>query len=54
MSIAENIRKIREEINSAALSAGRNGSDVLLLAATKMNDCSRVREAIEAGVDICG
>ena len=54
MSIAENIRKIREEINSAALSAGRDGSRVLLLAATKMNDCSRVRQAIEAGVDICG
>ena len=54
MSIAENIRKIREEINSAALAAGRSSSDVLLLAATKMNDYARVRQAIDAGVDICG
>ena len=54
MSIAENIQKIRDEINSAALSAGRDSSEVLLLAATKMNDYSRVREAIDAGVDICG
>ena len=54
MSIAENIRKIREEINSAALAAGRSSCEVLLLAATKMNDYARVREAIDAGVDICG
>ena len=54
MSIAENIQKIREEINSAALAAGRSSDKVLLLAATKMNDFDRVREAIDAGVDICG
>lgn len=54
MSIAENIRKIREDINSAALAAGRSSDEVLLLAATKMNDYARVREAINAGVDICG
>ena len=54
MSIAENIRKIREEINSAALAAGRSSGEVLLLAATKMNDYARVRQAIDAGVDICG
>ena len=38
----------------AALEAGRDPDGVLLIAATKMNDVSRVREAIAAGVDVCG
>lgn len=54
MSIADNIRVIKSEIQSAALAAGRNPSDILLLAATKMNDADRVQQAIRAGVDICG
>ena len=54
MSIAENISKIREEMNAAAIAAGRNPKEILLCAATKMNDASRVREAIAAGVDLCG
>ena len=54
MDIAENIRIIRENIAHSALEAGRNPADIFLLAATKMNDFSRVRQAIDAGVDICG
>ena len=34
--------------------SGRKPEEILLLAATKMNDANRVREAIAAGVDICG
>lgn len=51
MSIAENIKEIRKNI-AAAL----DGTDraVLLVAATKMNDADRVREAIAAGLDACG
>ena len=52
--IAENIRRIREEMARAALAAGRKPEDVLLCAATKMNDAGRVREAVAAGVDCCG
>lgn len=52
--IAENIRRIREEMARAALAAGRKPEDVLLCAATKMNDAERVREAVAAGVDCCG
>ena len=50
-SIAENIQSIRTQI-----AAARPGADraVLLVAATKMNDAARVREAIAAGVDACG
>ena len=54
MSIAENVARIRAEMAEAAKAAGRDEKDILLIAATKMNDADRVREAIKAGVDICG
>ena len=54
MSIAENVSRIREEINRAALAAGRNPEEIQLCAATKMNDADAVRQAIAAGVDCCG
>ena len=54
MSIAENIAVIRKEITAAAIAAGRDPKDILLCAATKMNDADRVRQAIAAGVDLCG
>ena len=54
MSITENVHAVRANIARAAAEAGRDGSDILLLAASKMNDAARVREAIAAGVDICG
>jgi pyridoxal phosphate enzyme (YggS family) len=54
MSIADNIAAIRIQIAQAARDAGRNPNDILLCAATKMNDADRVRAAISAGVDCCG
>ena len=54
MSIAENVARIRAEMASAAIAAGRDPSEILLCAATKMNDAEAVREAIRAGVDCCG
>jgi pyridoxal phosphate enzyme (YggS family) len=54
MSIAENVAAVREVMARAARAAGRDPKEVLLLAATKMNDADRVREAIRAGVDLCG
>jgi PLP dependent protein len=53
MSITENVRIARANIAAAAGSVGRSPSEVRLLAATKMNDAERVREAVRAGVDIC-
>ena len=50
-TIAENIQTIRANI-AAALSGDNRA--VFLVAATKMNDADRVREAIAAGVDGCG
>ena len=54
MSIAENVAKIRAQMEAAALAAGRNPKEILLCAATKMNDAQAVRQAIAAGVDSCG
>ena len=54
MSIAENVARIRQEIAQAAIACGRDPSEILLCAATKMNDADAVREAIRAGVDCCG
>lgn len=44
MEISENVKRILQEV----------GPDVKLVAATKMNDASRVQEAIRAGIKICG
>ncbi len=54
MSIAENVARIRAEMTAAAIAAGRDPGEILLCAATKMNDAAAVREAIAAGVDCCG
>ena len=54
MSISENVAAIRAQIADAALAAGRDPKEILLCAATKMNDANAVRQAIAAGVDCCG
>ena len=54
MSISENVAAIRANIDAAALAAGRDPKEIQLLAATKMNDAERVKEAVAAGVDACG
>ena len=54
MTIAENVAIVRENMARAALAAGRDPREILLLAASKMNDADRVRQAIRAGVDCCG
>ena len=52
--IEENIAKIKKEMEQAALAAGRDPKEIQLCAATKMNDADAVRQAIAAGVDLCG
>ena len=54
MSIAENVAAIRAAMESAARDAGRDPKEIQLCAATKMNDAAAVRQAIAAGVDVCG
>lgn len=53
-SIRENIQSIREKMDAAARAAGRDPSEILLCAASKMNDAERVQEAVRGGVDCCG
>ena len=54
MSIQENVARIRQQMAQAAIAAGRDPKEILLCAATKMNDADAVRQAIAAGVDCCG
>ena len=54
MSIAENIARIRAQMNEAAYRCGRDPKEIQLCAATKMNDAAAVREAIAGVVDCCG
>ena len=54
MSIAENIKIIRENMAEAAIKSGRKPEEICLVAASKMNDAENVRAAIAGGVDACG
>ena len=53
-TIAENVRLARQRIAAAAAEVGRDPGEIRLLAATKMNGPERIRQAIDAGVDLCG
>jgi len=53
MSIADNIKRIREHIDKITASSGRTDK-VALTAASKTRSADEVRAAIEAGVDACG
>lgn len=54
LSITENVISVKNRIAEAAVASGRVPGDVVLVAATKMNDADRVAEAIRAGVSVCG
>ena len=54
MSIAENIQRIRREINDAARACGRSGGDIVLVGASKMNDAAACQAAVAAGIDALG
>lgn len=54
MSIKENINKINEIKNEAAIKAGRQGEDVLLVAVTKTRAPEELNEAIDAGITDIG
>ena len=52
--IRENISVIREKMRAAALKAGRDEKDIILVGASKMNDSAACRAAIDAGIDALG
>ena len=53
-SIRDNVRRVREAINEAALRAGAAPESIRLVAASKTKGADAVREAVAAGVDACG
>ena len=54
MDITESVARVKVNIAAAAEKADRRPEDIYLVAASKMNDSGRVREAIAAGIRICG
>ena len=54
MGLKENIEKVRQELDAAAIAAGRDPASVTLLAATKTQSSDTIREAIAAGITVCG
>lgn len=54
MDIAQNVGIVMENVARAAEKAGRRRQDITVIAASKTNDAQRVREAIAAGITVCG
>ncbi len=54
MSVQENIQAVRSQIDQAAMAAGRDPAEVTLVAATKVQSSETIREAIQAGITVCG
>ena len=54
MTLAEHIQKVQARIAAAAEQAGRDPSEVTLVAATKVQTSETIRAAIAAGITVCG
>jgi len=54
VSLEENIRRVKANIAAAAREAGRDPSEITLVAATKVQTDETIRAAIAAGITVCG
>ena len=54
MTLAEHIQEVQARIAAAAEKAGRDPSEVTLVAATKVQTSETIRAAIAAGITVCG
>lgn len=54
MSVLDNVSLIYKRMSHAAMRAGRNPEEVMLVAVTKTVDAGRIREAVDAGVRVFG
>ena len=52
--ISENTASVLARVTAAALAAGRDPAGITVVAASKMNDAGRVREAFAAGIGVFG
>ena len=54
MTLAEKVAQVNANIAAAAREAGRDPAEITLVAATKVQTSDTIRQAIAAGVTICG
>lgn len=54
MSIADNVARIYEKIEDAALKTGRHKQDVTLMAVTKTRTVEEIKQAIDCGITVIG
>ena len=53
-TIAANVAAVRETMGQAAQRAGRDPAEITLVAATKVQTSETIRNAIRAGITVCG
>lgn len=53
-TVAANVAAVRERMAQAAKAAGRDPGEITLVAATKVQTSETIRNAIRAGITICG
>ena len=54
MTLPERVEAVKRKIAAAALEAGRDPAEVTLVAATKVQTSDTIRQAIAAGITVCG
>ena len=54
VELEQNIRLIKQRIADAARKVGRDPEEITLCAATKVQEDDTIRQAIAAGVEVCG
>ena len=54
VSIADNVKRLRETIGEAAIKSGRKPEDITLVAIAKTKPVDLIRQSIDAGVDAVG
>ena len=53
-ALQDRIKSVQERVARAAERAGRSPNEIILVAASKMNDADHVRAAIAGGIRVCG
>lgn len=54
MTLTERIETVQNQVREAALRAGRDPGEITLCAATKVQTDDTIRQAIAAGIKVCG
>ena len=54
MSLQENIAAVRARMDAAAREVGRDPAEITLVAATKVQTSQTIKDAIAAGITVCG